>query len=197
MSTLDIMIYQYLLGRNFKHNDLKNILKDKNNELFCYINDYCEHDVEYTLTEDSNEIVKKMNKDRIIHYLYFMYLLNDNQNNLFETFAYYKNYFDRRLAYLMAAIGIAGTQKKNGKISFNKSYRANEINEIVNKVHNNHMNEIAQKIKDTYRIRNGNPLVHSGSELLDHNDLKKEEIYNTIKLLDDFQREMENEINTK
>ena len=191
----EIMIYQYLLGRNFKHNDLKKILKDKNNELFCYINNYCEHDVEYNLTEDSNEIVKKMNKDRIIHYLYFMYLLNDNQNNLFETFAYYKNYFDRHLAYLMARLGINDSKKKKGKVSFEKSYQVKSIKKIVDRVNNNRINELADGVRETYKFRNQNPVIHSGSQLLDSKNLKKIEIYNMIRLLDEFQHELENEIN--
>ena len=191
----EIMIYQYLLGRNFKHNDLKKILKDKNNELFCYINNYCEHDVEYNLTEDSNEIVKKMNKDRIIHYLYFMYLLNDNQNNLFETFAYYKNYFDRHLAYLMARLGINDSKKKKGKVSFEKCYQVKSIKKIVDRVNNNRINELADGVRETYKFRNQNPVIHSGSQLLDSKNLKKIEIYNMIRLLDEFQHELENEIN--
>ena len=92
----------YLLKRRFQYEDLITQIKKHDKKLYDYF--YC---CKNTIQEEAEEeaerlrrICLKINVSDTTYYLYFMYYVELDRNNIMSAFAYFKNFFDRVTAEL-------------------------------------------------------------------------------------------------
>ena len=157
---IKIAIY-YLLKTHFNHSDLKKkVIKKYDPALFEYIKSYCNNDfVDYFWSAyiEQRNYTDVIDSDWKTYYLYVNYLFELDDNNFFDAFAYYKTYFDRITALIYA-------YKTKTKLDVNKFYKVNDINNVYKDLPKIDSHKIIKKAGD---LRNGNPLVHASSKLLE------------------------------
>lgn len=170
-----IMILEYLLATNFKHSDLKKILKEKSSGIYEYIINYCEN---YFLpTVKKTEEVK----DYKLNFLWFMSCYYKKKSMVLEEYAYHKNYFDRKITYIFKDLGVQEVCKK-GKISWQYTY---SVGNVVKQLRNYKVDQdLIEKVKRAYKLRNENPVNHASSELLNDKKLDSSELKSLINALD-------------
>lgn len=197
---IEFLAKEYLLAHNFKHGDLKKYIKENSPGLSQYIEKYCENTCCIPeLKEYKNQYLSKMKIDPILNYLWFMFICAKNESEILEEFAYYKNYFDRKLAYLFAAAEIDGAFKK-GKVSFNFTYNIGNVKKAMDGLRNKglrYSDEEISKLAKTYAIRNSNPVSHASSELLYENNQSFSELTGYIKFLNQTLKKVETFVTEK
>lgn len=150
----------YLIQRNFKHEDLLNILLENRRDLYVYHDSCCKNN--FLSMFENNKINCYLNiigKDWKAIYLYFMYLMEKKRHNSLAEFAFYINYFDRFTADLEYFYKI---ESNHNKPNFNKFYRVGECKKFYKKIAN------SETILNTaHMLRNANPMIHSSAELID------------------------------
>lgn len=153
-SSLDsLMAINYLLRRNMRHNDLRNLLKDEAPGLSLFCERYCRED--FTRQQPSGFEAKaiKILKDdepsklQLIHYLY-----HTKTGNLFESASYYRAYFDR--------FSSLANHRVNGK-KLQWLYKEKDLKSLYA-----HIDSSEKRIGRMERIRQSNPLIHASSETL-------------------------------
>ena len=186
---IEFLAKEYLLAHNFKHHDLKEYICIHSPELYQYITTYCEGNYSIPKTRNyNNNYLERMNNDPILNYLWFRYKYAKNESENLEEFAYYKNYFDRRLTYFFAAMGESGVISKKGKISFQQTYNVQNVKKVLKDWKTkgfNYSDEDEEKLIEIYRTRNKNPVSHASSELLYENGTFFE-LSGYIQFLDDL-----------
>lgn len=157
----------YLLERNFKHNDLVNIIKEFDNDLYIYITWFCKNDFidviekeEYIPLEYFYDYIY-YKKDNKLFYLYWLYIFEKSKYNIYTSFAYYKNYFDRITAHFGL---LAGNKGKKGRPNYKNYYKEALICKEYEDVENSN-----STISNAHRLRNNNPVSHSQGDLIDDN----------------------------
>ena len=183
----EIISIEYLVQRNFVNSDLINIIKKTNPSLVNYIekfqisswiNSLIRVDRIYYTSE--NIIYSKLDEDPFINFLFFRYKYFESLGQTLESFAYFKNYFDRFLAHAMLCMGIDEGKKPN----YNKYYTEQGIKKGIKKLDLSFNDDaIDDIIKKAHIIRNSNPVSHGSAQLISDNDLSKSEIFESTKNL--------------
>ena len=156
------IILRYLTKRNFRHVDVINIIKSLDVEMYDY---YLKFIFDTNWPRNMDLFINLGNKisDRTMNYLYGMYLCEKGVRNYFNFFAYYKTFFDRYSAWL-DNINLIETK---GKPNFQKYYTASHFKSIFDG--KNHY-----VIEKADNMRNYNPMVHSGAQLVDNSNYKND-----------------------
>jgi AbiA family abortive infection protein len=188
LDSFDIaMVINYLILRNFCHQDLLDKLAEYGPDIYKYINLYCKGSfVKSLLDEDNNGYINLIfkddydfNNDLKIWYIYFMYQHYKNSNDTLEAFSYYKSYFDRVTAYLMYYKGIE--QAGKGKPNYKMYYKKGPIIKGYKRIEfNREITDIDDLIKKAHDLRNHNPINHSSAGVMDDETLNIEEIETII-----------------
>ncbi len=156
----------YLLSRSFMSTDLMKDIK-ANTEMIPRFYEYIEHycctnfaqyytDISHTpvlkLVQNnlsSNQKIKPAEALAKSIYLYFLYKCEYSPANYLQRYAFYKNYFDAITAV------IAGTSVEN-------CYKEKTLKGIYKSINGSDV-----VITEAHKLRNGNPLAHASSTLLD------------------------------
>lgn len=188
LDSFDIaMVLNYLILRNFQHQDLLNKLAEYESDIYKYINTYCKNSfIESLFDEDNNSYINLIledyydfNNDLKVWYIYFMYRYYKSSNDILEAFSYYKSYFDRVTALLMHYKGIEQTGK--GKPNYKMYYKQGPIINGYKRIEfNQEITNIDELIKKAHDLRNHNPINHSSAEVMDDETLNIEEIETVI-----------------
>ncbi len=176
----------YLLGRNFVHHDLINILQNANFELCSYVNKCC---VQSFIVASYSNVIDKIcslvSLDWKTCFLYFMYCMEISKNNYLSAYAYFKNFFDRFTAILAFEINYAESRKK-GKPNYAKFFKESEHTKFYASIKNS-----KEIISNAHKLRNHNPINHASAELIDvkvFSDEIKQMIEDLKKLITDFMK---------
>lgn len=177
-----LMILEYLLATNFHHNDLKLILKEYSSVIYEYILNYCDGQFVQIMENETTGFTLMAKSDYALNFLWFMSKFYERKSMILEEYAYYKNYFDRKLSYLFAQLGIQGVTKKNKKISWQYTYDSKRVVKTLKKLE--FEEDICKMVSDSYQLRNHNPVSHASSELLEQGSLKTSELIKSMKTLE-------------
>lgn len=197
----EIMIFQYLMWNDFKDASLLGLLKNTNSSFERYYKNYLLKMINYQLIGDNisqlGTIKLQQIQDEKLFYLEIMAKYNYRQGQILQEFAYYKNYFDRRIAYCFALLGIERAIAKQ-KINIRRFYDVNRVENIlkglsgkknVKEVDKNLIGKVSidddliNKVTEAFDLRNENPLAHASSGLLDDENLSKKKIRSIIDAL--------------
>ncbi|RBQ23607.1 MAG: hypothetical protein ALMCE001_16690 [Methanocorpusculum sp. MCE] len=90
----------YLIKRNVKHQDLLDVIKQRLPELANYNTKYCTKSFISNLSEDKirSSICNHIDKDDTVNYLYLMYIIEKENKNWMEAYAYFITFFQRVIA---------------------------------------------------------------------------------------------------
>lgn len=167
----ELILTEYLLSRSFKHADLGNILKTVNLNVANYINQYCMSSfVDTFLMETKSQIYNdnfgleytQLLEDTKLNFMYLMHKHHSKQKSMLESFAYYKNYFDRFIAHTMNFLGEESTKKS--KPNFKMFYKEQTILQYLNKIG---IEEFDSDVSKAFELRNKNPVSHGSAEILE------------------------------
>lgn len=167
----ELILTEYLLSRSFKHADLGNILITVNPNVANFIKKYCMSSFVDTIqTETKSKIyidncgLKYMQllEDTKLNFMYLMHKHHSIQNSMLESFAYYKNYFDRFIAHTMNCLGEESTKKR--KPNFKMFYKEQTILLYLNKVG---IEKFDKEVSKAFELRNKNPVSHGSAEILE------------------------------
>lgn len=170
----------YLLQRDFRHIDLINKIRENNEEIYGYINKFCinyelkfEEDYQFILRDNIENYFKN---DLKIWYLYFMYKINEKENNVLESFSYFRSYFDRITSVIMFKYDIIKTKKN--KPDYKRHYKLNNLKTDYERLDIKYYteNDVEKTLEALCNLRNDNPINHSSSGILDKSSLNIEEI---------------------
>ena len=162
------IIFQYLLRRNFLHKDLLRILSRTDPNLYKYISKFCIN--EWISTNNSRltrifvENCYKSNSK--VSFLYFMYKKEYILDNIIESYAFYKNYFDIITGHFAHARG------KTKKLS-TQYYDAKKTKKFYRKELPGENEKLEEIIETASNLRNSNPISHGSAELLNNLYQKK------------------------
>lgn len=167
----------YLIQRNFEHPDLLKVLCSTNSKLYTYYYDFCKNSFcnYYRKNIDRIGIHNIIDEDQKTVYLYFMYKIELNKNNIMSAYAFYKNYFDRVSAIIAFQSGYDTDCKKP---NFNKYYKEQTIAKLYSNIANS--KEIINK---AHAIRNENPITHASARLIEK-ESNSDDIINCIRNLE-------------
>lgn len=173
-----LMILEYLLSTHFHHSDLLDLVKQTNLELSNYICNYCKKvDIFKTFFKDSKIQKDKMyliqaDHDASLNFLLFMAKVYKQKNMILEEFAFFKNYFDRKLAFEFAQLGISGATARK-KVSFKYTYNVGNVKTGLKELG---IEDLDDLIKKAYKFRNENPVSHASSEIFEEQNLKTKDL---------------------
>lgn len=162
------IIFQYLLRRNFLHKDLLRILSRTDLNLYKYVSKFCINKWIYTNNSRLTRIfVNNCYKSNSkVSFLYFMYKKEYILDNIIESYAFYKNYFDIITGHFAHARG------ETKKIS-TQYYDAKKTKNFYRKELPGEDEKLEEIIKTASNLRNSNPISHGSAELL--NNLSQKE----------------------
>ncbi|MDW3978087.1 AbiA family abortive infection protein [Staphylococcus saprophyticus] len=187
-NSFDVAIsINYLLLRNFQHNDLMNKVREVDSDLVDYIDIYCKQDFLKELDKEYNYILKLNLKNEFsdnslkVWYLYFLYKFHEKNGDTLEAFAYYKTYFDRIVSLLMCYKGISYTKKKLP--DYHRHYKVSNVKKDFEELNANYYKNqnIDEFLSQLYRLRQYNPINHSSAEIIEDQMLKESQIIKLIK----------------
>lgn len=192
----EVMALTYLIRRNFHHSELIDSVGSVNNDIKKYIENYCKIETKdpSKFIATSYEFEKEMYSDDILNYLRLMKLYMHNNKNYIEEFGYHKVYFDRKLSYLCAELKIDGATKKS-KVTFKFTYKQKSIGIINKALKENNINindDLINDVKESYSLRNNNPIVHSSAGIITSN--KKTDVSKIMESLDKFLIELSEQV---
>ncbi|MGX7047510.1 hypothetical protein RU86_GL002283 [Lactococcus piscium] len=183
----EILSIEYLVQRNFKHTNLMNVIKNVNPDIVNYISNYQLHDFfnyiennRTTYYTKENESYLKLANDPNINFLYFRYKYFEALGQTLESFAYFKNYFDRFIAHAQFCLGKDGDKKPNYKGYYKEGDLKKAIKLLQIEISDDDVDNI---LTDAHKMRNNNPVSHSSANILKNSDFKKTDILNSIKNL--------------
>lgn len=163
INSYDIMIIvQYLLLTHFQHYDLKEkILKRNAPDLYSYVVRYCcGNFFQDFQRQNKNKQIKIINGDWKTYYLFFNYIIEVDKKSYMEAYAYFKTYFDRMTALIVAYI--------NGEpLDVKKYYSKDNLCKVYKELLGRDKKKLIAKAQ---KLKNKNPLVHSSSEILGQPD---------------------------
>jgi len=149
----------YLIKRNVKHQDLLDVIKQRLPELANYNTKYCTKSFISNLSEDKikSSICNYIDTDDTVNYLYLMYVIEKENKNWIEAYAYFITFFERVIANVDCRL-------KGKPVDFNKYFAKDQLIKTFKEIPDS--KEIIEK---AITLRNQNPLAHASSELLDDN----------------------------
>lgn len=178
INSYDIMIIiQYLLHTHFHHYDLKEkILKRNAPDLYSYVIRYCcGNFFQDFQKQNEDKRLKIINGDWKTYYLFFNYMIEVDKKSYMEAYAYFKTYFDRITALIVAYV--------NGEsLDVKKYYSKDNLCKVYKELLGKDEKKLITKAQ---KLRNKNPLVHSSSEILGQPDWT-ENVINMIDRLNDL-----------
>ncbi|OIS59884.1 abortive infection protein [Staphylococcus equorum] len=187
-NSFDVTIsLNYLLLKNFQHDDLMSKIRVVDSDIIDYIDRYCKQDFLKELDKKYNYIIK-LNLEKEfsdsslkVWYLYFLYKFYDKNGDTLEAFAYYKTYFDRMVSLLMCYKGISFGKK--GLPDYTRHYKVKNAKADFKKLNAEYYQSknIENLLEDLYRLRNFNPINHSSAQIIEDKMLKESQIANLIK----------------
>lgn len=187
-NSFDIAIgLNYLLLRNFQHNDLMCKIRVVDPDIIDYIDKYCKQDFLKELDEEYNYIIKLNLENKFsdsslkVWYLYFLYKFYEKNGDILEAFAYYKTYFDRLVSLLMCYKKISIGKK--GLPDYKRYYKVGNAQRDFEKLNLEYYQSenIGTLLDELYKLRNFNPINHSSAEIIEDKMLKKPQITDLIK----------------
>ncbi|PTE66524.1 abortive infection protein, partial [Staphylococcus devriesei] len=187
-NSFDIAIgLNYLLLRNFQHNDLMCKIRVVDPDIIDYIDRYCKQDFLKELDEEYNYIIKLNLENKFsdsslkVWYLYFLYKFYEKNGDILEAFAYYKTYFDRLVSLLMCYKKISIGKK--GLPDYKRYYKVGNAQRDFEKLNLEYYQSenIGTLLDELYKLRNFNPINHSSAEIIEDKMLKKPQITDLIK----------------
>ncbi|MEB7783499.1 AbiA family abortive infection protein [Mammaliicoccus sciuri] len=186
-NSFDIAIsINYLLLRNFKHNDLMCKIRSVDSDIIDYIERYCKQEFLKELDKEYNYIIKLNINNEFsdsslkVWYLYFLYKIYDKNGDTLEAFAYYKTYFDRMVSLLMCYKKISFGKK--GAPDYKRHYKVGNAQTDFEKLNFEYYQDknVKNLLGDLYKLRNFNPINHSSAEIIEDKMLKKSQITGLI-----------------
>ncbi|BDM76550.1 AbiA family abortive infection protein [Lactococcus garvieae] len=183
----EILSIEYLVQRNFQHTDLIKTIKNTNPNLSNYIEKFQinelsthlqnEHTTFYTI---DNKVYDRLDNDSNLNFLFFRYKYFESLGQTLESFAYFKNYFDRFIAHATFCMGFDTGKKPN----FRMYYTEKAITKGLNKFKLSfNEDEIKVIIHTAHDIRNDNPVSHASAALIKNSNLSKDRILESIQNL--------------
>lgn len=162
------IIFQYLLRRNFLHKDLLRILSRTDLNLYKYVSKFCINKWIYTNNSRLTRIfVNNCYKSNSkVSFLYFMYKKEYILDNIIESYAFYKNYFDIITGHFAHARG------ETKKLS-TQYYDAKKTKNFYRKELPGEDEKLEEIIKTASNLRNSNPISHGSAELLNNLSQKR------------------------
>lgn len=197
----EILSLEYLVQRNFQHRDLIKIIKNTN----PYISEYIEKfqilnfptqiKIKNKIYYDSkNEVYSMLDDDPYLNFLFFRYKYFESLGQTLESFAYFKNYFDRFIAHATLCMGIDQEKRPNYKKYYKEKAIKKELKNFQLSISDNEIDNI---ISTAHNIRNSNPVSHASAQLIKDNNLSKDKIWGTIKDLKKIIEEILLQMQTK
>lgn len=162
----------YLMDRNFKAEDLLNILSN-NKELYGYCSIFCTKDFMIDFGNNvTNNILDVIDQEHVLFFLYSMYAINSRRHNLLVSFAYISSFFER--------LGKHIARINNPAINLSKYFKHGEMAKIYGEPFDE---DYHGPIFQALELRNKNPIVHGGAEIIeDHiSDSELEDASKTLK----------------
>ena len=149
----------YLIKRNVKHQDLLSVIERRVPELTSYNTQFCTKSFISDLSENKiiSSICNYIDTDDTANYLYLMYVIEKENKNWIEAYAYFITFFERVTANVDCRL-------KGIPVDFKKYFAKNQLIDTFEKIPDS--KEILDK---AISLRNQNPLAHASSELLDDN----------------------------
>lgn len=186
----EILSIEYLVQRNFKHTNLMNAIKKVNPNIVNYMNNYQLHDflnyiennrINYYTQENKRYL--QLTNDSNINFLYFRYKYFEALGQTLESFAYYKNYFDRFIAHVQFCLG----NDTGKKPSYKKYYKEKDLKQTIKLLQiETSDNDIDNILNEAHKMRNNNPVSHASANILKNSDFKKTDILNSIDNLNEI-----------
>jgi AbiA family abortive infection protein len=149
----------YLIKRNVKHQDLLDVIEQRLPEVAYYNTKYCTKSFISHLSEDKikSSICKYIDTDDTANYLYLMYVIEKENKNWIEAYAYFINFFERVTANVDCRL-------KDKPVDFKKYFAKDQLIKTFKEIPDS--KGILEK---AILLRNQNPLAHASSELLEDN----------------------------
>jgi AbiA family abortive infection protein len=149
----------YLIKRNVKHDDLLSVIERRVPELTSYNTQFCTKSFISHLSEDKiiSSICNCINTDDTANYLYLMYVIEKENKNWIEAYAYFITFFERVTANVDCKL-------KGKSVKFRDYFAKDQLIETFKNIPDS--KEILDK---AILLRNQNPLAHASSELLKDN----------------------------
>lgn len=178
------MVISFLINKNFHYSEFTEVDSILSQNLLTFIQRYCttsffkgfEGDIRYNnLHNFKNEKYDLLIKDQIIWFQFFMFKYFDKANRTLESYSYLKVFFDRFVAHIMYCKGYDQDSKYP---NINKYHKVGIIERSivslgVSSAGNKTIKEIMQETSD---LRNGNPVNHASSEILNSIHISSSEI---------------------
>lgn len=156
-----IAAISYLIHRDFRHIDLRDVLRKHAPELRDYSHDCLDCFVDRFKDNRFSWYVQVIGKDWKTCFLYFMYLMEKNSENTLTMFAYFKSFFDRFTADTAFLLKPESRKAPNYKGYYKKKQLTSFYTEVDN----------AETIlSNAHTIRNNNPAAHSSASIVERND---------------------------
>ena len=197
----EILSLEYLVQRNFQHRDLIKIIKNTNPFISEYIEKFQILDfptqikIKNKIYYDSkNEVYSMLDDDPYLNFLFFRYKYFESLGQTLESFAYFKNYFDRFIAHATLCMGIDQEKRPNYKKYYTEQAIKKELKNFQLSISDNEIDNI---ISTAHNIRNANPVSHASAQLIKDNNLSKDKIWGTIKDLKKIIEEILLQMQTK
>lgn len=149
----------YLIKRNVKHQDLLDVIKQRVPELTIYNTKFCTKSFISHLSGDTiiSSICNYINTDDTANYLYLMYVIEKENKNWMEAYAYFITFFERVTANVDCRL-------KDKPVDFKKYFARDQLIKTFKEIPDS--KGILEK---AILLRNQNPLAHASSELLEDN----------------------------
>lgn len=160
----------YLRYRGMAHRDLLEHLKSNEPGLFEFVDLFC--------LKNSARIAPGQMEDKLVNVLadeseskiqYVLYLYHRSIGNTFEAASYYRAFFDRFSTY------VSGRKRKRAKSGM--LYSVKDLKKVYSDIEG-----AEEALNKAERLRQENPLVHAGAEML-RRDSTKDELEELIALL--------------
>lgn len=178
----ETMIIYYLINRNFRHEDLNEVLTTLNLEITKFIKVYCKNSFlkEFEEKNKFNNLYNQdgskyrlLIQDEILWYQFFMFNYSEKIGKQLEAYSFLKVFFDRFIAHIMNCSGIDTRGKKN-KPNINRYHTEGEIIkglELIGIVSIDG-ESVSVMIENAHKLRNESPLNHASSEILEDSNIR-------------------------
>lgn len=186
-----LMILEYLISTNFHHSDLLQLVELASPKIASFIQRYCKGDF-LTFQESSDKYVRQADADFVENFQAFMSRSSEKNSSVLEEFAYFKNYFDRRLTYLFKSLGVEGVGRSN-RLSFQYTFNCQRVVKELGILFDE-TDFKKDQIIDAYKLRNQNPISHASAEMLDDRQIYQSRIDQDMSALKNVLKELEERI---
>ncbi|MCJ1980263.1 Abia family HEPN domain-containing protein [Lactococcus carnosus] len=136
----------------------------------------------------------QLTTDSNINFLYFRYKYFQALGQILESFAYFKNYFDRFIAHVQFCLGNDGGKTPNYKGYYKEKDFKKAIKLLKIEISDNDIDNI---LTEAHKMRKNNPVSHASANILKNSDFKRTDILNSINDLHDILEQVSSLITEK